>query len=324
MNSDTEENIKCGIVYDPVFEKHQTGLGHPEQKNRASFIFQKLQDQKLLQFTKNIPVQQCTFETLSLAHNQEYLKRSKKEIDTGLSSLSTGDTAICDQTWNVASCATGGIINAVKEVVAGRLENAFCITRPPGHHASSDKGMGFCLFNHVAIAARYAQKKLGVQKILIVDWDVHHGNGTQDIFYEDDSVFFFSTHQSPWYPGTGNREEKGTGPGLGYNLNYPFPAGSGKKEILDYAFASELPKYMTQFKPELIIISAGFDSRINDPLGQFKLEDRDFFELTKIIINLAKEYANGKVISVLEGGYDLNGLASSSIAHLQALLGENR
>ena len=324
MNSDTERNIKCGIVYDPVFEEHQTGLGHPEQKNRASFIFQKIRDQKLLQYTKNIPVQQCPLEILSLAHDQEYLSRSRKEIDAGLSSLSTGDTAICEQTWKVASCATGGIINAVKEVIEGRVDNAFCITRPPGHHASSDKGMGFCLFNHVAIAARYAQKNLGVKKILIVDWDVHHGNGTQDIFYEDDSVFFFSTHQSPWYPGTGNREEKGTGPGLGYNLNYPFPADSGKKEILDYAFAAELPKYMTKFKPELIIISAGFDSRINDPLGQFKLEDRDFFELTKIIINLAKEYANGKVISVLEGGYDLNGLASSSIAHLQALLGKNR
>ena len=139
-------------------------------------------------------------------------------------------------------------------------------------------------------------------------------------FYEDDSIFFFSTHQSPWYPGTGRTEEKGTGKGVGYNLNYPFPAGSGKKEILDYAFGCELPKHMAKFKPELILISAGFDSRINDPLGQFQLEDEDFFELTKIILSLGDEYANSNVVSVLEGGYNLNGLASSSIAHLQALL----
>ena len=322
MNTDTKVKINCGIVYDPIFEKHQTGLGHPERTNRASFIFQKLKDHQLLQFTKSVPVHQCTLETLSLAHNQKYLIKAKKEVEAGLSSLSTGDTSICDQTWRVASCASGGIINAVQEVVEGRLKNAFCITRPPGHHANTDKGMGFCLFNHVAVAARYAQKKLGIQKVLIVDWDVHHGNGTQDIFYEDDSVFFFSTHQSPWYPGTGSKKEKGTGQGLGYNLNYPFPAGSGKKEILDYAFASELPKHMVDFKPELIIISAGFDSRINDPLGQFKLLDQDFFELTKIIMSLAEEYADGKIISVLEGGYSLNGLASSSVAHLSALLGK--
>ena len=320
MNSDPEQIVDCGIVYDPIMEKHHTGAGHPERNNRASIIFQELKEKELLRFTKDIPIKQCTFEHLSLAHKPDYLRKAKREIESGLSSLSTGDTAICDQSWNVASAVTGGILNAVEQVVTGSLKNAFCITRPPGHHANADKGMGFCLFNHVAVAARYAQQKLGVHKILIVDWDVHHGNGTQDIFYEDDSIFFFSTHQSPWYPGTGRTEEKGTGKGVGYNLNYPFPAGSGKKEILDYAFGSELPKHMAKFKPELILISAGFDSRINDPLGQFQLEDEDFFELTKIILNLGDEYANSNVVSVLEGGYNLNGLASSSIAHLLALL----
>ena len=315
--------MKCGIVHDLIFEKHETGLGHPEQKKRASCIFEKIGKANLSKQTENIPIRDCSFKELSLVHKPHYLQSSKKEIENGLKSLSTGDTSICEQTWKVASMATGGILNAVEKVLDGKLNNAFCITRPPGHHASSGKGMGFCLFNHVAVAARYAQKVLGVGKVLIVDWDVHHGNGTQDIFYEDDSVFFFSTHQSPWYPGTGSREETGTGKGLGNTLNLPFPSGSGKKEIVDYAFGTELPKKMVQFKPELILISAGFDSRIDDPLGQFKLTDQDFFTLTKIILDIARDYGDSRVLSVLEGGYNLQGLASASVSHLQAYIQEN-
>jgi acetoin utilization deacetylase AcuC-like enzyme len=180
--------------------------------------------------------------------------------------------------------------------------------------------MGFCIFNHVAIAARYAQEKHKVGKILIVDWDVHHGNGTQDVFYDDESVFFFSTHQSPWYPGTGSREETGKGKGLGTILNRPLPAGSGKEAIVESAFAEDLAKAMVRYKPELIFISAGFDSRINDPLGQFRLVDRDFGNLTKIILGMAKEFADGKVISLLEGGYNLDGLGKAASAHAEALL----
>lgn len=315
--------MKCGIVYNKIFEDHETGLGHPEQNKRASFIFKKIKEANLLKYTKNISIKKCELKSLSLVHSKGYLHSSKKEIENGLKSLSTGDTPICKQTWEVASFATGGVLNAVEEVVSGTLKYAFCITRPPGHHASIKKGMGFCLFNHVAVATRYAQKKLGVGKVLIVDWDVHHGNGTQNIFYDDDSVFFFSTHQSPWYPGTGNREETGTGKGLGSNLNCPFPSGAGRKEILDFAFASELSKKMVQFKPELIIISAGFDSRMNDPLGQFQLNDLDFFNLTKIILDIAKQYSDGRVISVLEGGYNLEGLATASISHLEAFIQNN-
>ena len=276
--------MNCGIVYDSIFDEHQTGLGYPEQNNRASFVYQKIKDKQLLQQTKSIPLRECPMNQLTLAHDLHYLQSSKKEIELGLPSLSTGDTAISKQTWKVASKVTGGVLNAVDQIVEGKCNHAFCITRPPGHHANRKKGMGFCLFNHVAIAARYAQKKYGVGNVLIVDWDVHHGNGTQDIFYEDDSVFFFSTHQSPWYPGTGSRTETGKGIGLGYTLNYPLTAGAGKKEIVDFAFGSELIQKMVRFKPELILISAGFDSRINDPLGQFQLQDQDFFELTKIIL----------------------------------------
>lgn len=315
--------MKSGIVHDLIFEKHETGKGHPEQNRRAAFIFEKIRKTDLLEQIENIPIRECSLKELSLVHKPNYLKSSKDEIESGHKSLSTGDTSICEQSWNVTSLATGGILNAVNEVIKSKLKNAFCITRPPGHHANSEKGMGFCLFNHVAIAARYAQKVLGVGKILIVDWDVHHGNGTQDIFYEDDSVFFFSTHQSPWYPGTGTREETGKGKGLGNTLNFPLPSGSGKKEIVDYAFGSELTKKMVQFKPELILISAGFDSRKDDPLGQFQLSDQDFFDLTKIVLNIAKDYSDCKVVSVLEGGYNLEGLASASISHMKAFIEGN-
>ena len=189
-----------------------------------------------------------------------------------------------------------------------------------GHHATPNKGMGFCIFNHAADAARSAQQTHGDGNILIVDWDVHHGNGTQDIFYEDDSVFFLSTHQSPWYPGSGRTEETGTGNGLGYTLNFPFPAGSGRKEILELAFAEKLSTKMNGFKPELIIISAGFDSRKGDPLGQFNLTDKDFFDLTKLVMGLAQEHCQSRIVSILEGGYDLSGLSKAVLSHLHALI----
>ena len=206
-------------------------------------------------------------------------------------------------------------------VVDRKAANAFCAVRPPGHHATPDRGMGFCLFNNVAIAARYAQKKYGIARVAIVDWDVHHGNGTQDIFYSDGSVFYFSTHQSPWYPGTGAANETGEGKGKGATLNCPFPAGSGTKEILG-AFQGKLIPAMRDFKPELVLLSAGFDSRLGDPLGQFTLSDADFADLTTLMLDVAHQYAGGRLVSVLEGGYSLTGLASASAAHVEALRAE--
>ena len=311
--------MKCGIVHDLIFEKHETGLGHPEQKKRASFIFDKIGKANLSKQTENIPIRDCSFKELSLVHKPHYLQSSKKEIENGLRSLSTGDTSICEQSWQVASLATGGILNAVEKVIDGKLKNVFCITRPPGHHASKGKGMGFCLFNHVAIAARYAQEVLGVGKVLIVDWDVHHGNGTQDTFYEDESVFFMSVHQHPWYPGTGTKDQTGKGKGLGTTLNFPLPSGSARKEIVEDSFGEELKKKMNQYRPELILISAGFDSRKDDPLGQFALEDKDFADLTHIVCDLANEFCDGKVVSILEGGYNLEGLSMAANSHFQAL-----
>jgi acetoin utilization deacetylase AcuC-like enzyme len=220
----------------------------------------------------------------------------------------------------VALRATGTCLNAVDMVMKGENDNAFCIVRPPGHHASADRGMGFCLFNNVAIAARYAKKRYGIERVLIADWDVHHGNGTQDIFYDDPSVFFFSTHQSPWYPGTGSARERGEYEGDGTTLNCPFPAGAGREEILG-AFRGRLLPEMKNFRPDLVLISAGFDSRAGDPLGQFLLNDSDFAELTSLLQEVADQHCGGRLVSVLEGGYSLDGLTKAVAAHAQALNG---
>jgi acetoin utilization deacetylase AcuC-like enzyme len=219
---------------------------------------------------------------------------------------------------DIALEAAGGVMNAVDAVLERRAKNAFCAVRPPGHHASAVRGMGFCVFNNIAVAARYAQRKHGIGNILIADWDVHHGNGTQDIFYNDGSVFFFSTHQSPWYPGTGARDETGEGPGRGTTLNCPLPAGSGRTDIVG-AFREPLVRAMDDFKPELVLISAGFDSRLGDPLGQFRLTDEDFADLTRMLMDIADEHADGRMVSVLEGGYSLDGLAAGVSAHVTTL-----
>jgi acetoin utilization deacetylase AcuC-like enzyme len=203
-------------------------------------------------------------------------------------------------------------------VLRGEVANAFCAVRPPGHHATTDRAMGFCIFNNVAIAARHAQAVHGVERVAILDWDVHHGNGTQDIFYEDGSVLFCSTHQWPWYPGTGAANERGVGPGEGLTINRPFRAGAGIAEI-GGAFFDEFLPAVREFRPDLILLSAGFDSRAGDPLGEFRLDDEDFAALTRAVCETAADVCDGRVVSVLEGGYALAGLASAATAHLTVL-----
>ncbi len=308
------------LVSDVAFEKHVTGFGHPEQPARNKAVLKALDNAGISDKFRKVEPRPCEDSDILRCHSGKYLNTVKADVKAGETQLSTGDTAICPASLDIGRLAAGATLAAVDEVLAGKAFNAFCVVRPPGHHATPDKGMGFCLFNNIAIAARYAQKKHGIGKILIVDWDVHHGNGTQDVFYEDETVFFFSTHQSPWYPGTGEREETGKGKGLGSTLNRPCPAGSGRDKIVENAFGQDLLTVMNRFRPELILISAGFDSRIGDPLGQFRLVDEDFTSLTGIVLDLAKEYADGKVVSVLEGGYDLNGLGKAAVSHAQKLL----
>ena len=243
-----------------------------------------------------------------------------EDVADGLVVLSTGDTAINGQASLDAAClAAGGLLAAVDAVCTGRVGNAFAVVRPPGHHATPEKGMGFCIFNSVALAARHAQAVHSIERVLIVDWDVHHGNGTQDTFFEDGSVLFFDTHQSPLYPGTGAADETGRGAGAGFTINCPFPAGTGRKEIVG-AFRERLIPAANLFRPELVLVSAGFDSRVDDPLGRFTLTDADFAELTGIVREIADRHAGGRVVSTLEGGYSLDGLAAAAAAHVGRLL----
>jgi acetoin utilization deacetylase AcuC-like enzyme len=265
----------------------------------------------------------ATEDELAACHSRSYLAIVQHDAARGYETLSTGDTELSAESLDVALEAAGGVLNAVDAVFDRRAQNAFCAVRPPGHHATRDRGMGFCIFNNIAIAARYAQRRHGLERVLIADWDVHHGNGTQDIFYADGSVLFFSTHQHPWYPGTGRPNETGEGDGRGATLNCPFPAGAGRSEILG-AFEDRLLPAAREFRPELVLISAGFDSRLGDPLGQFTLCDADFADLTRLMLEIADNYAGGRLISVLEGGYSLDGLAAASSTHVAALMGRAR
>jgi acetoin utilization deacetylase AcuC-like enzyme len=262
----------------------------------------------------------ATEDEIALVHERDYMELVEAEIRERSSELSTGDTQINLHSGRAARLAAGAALGAVDAVFAGKAQNAFCLVRPPGHHASSARGMGFCVFNTVAIAARYAQQRHNADRVLIVDWDVHHGNGTQDIFYRDGSVLFFSTHQSPWYPGTGASSETGDGLGEGKTLNCPFPAGTGSNKIFA-AFREILLPAAEAFRPDLLLISSGFDSRVGDPLGQFLLTDDDFAYLTGMLTEFAAKHCGGRVVSVLEGGYSLEGLALATEAHIRALLG---
>lgn len=307
------------LIADAHCQRHDTGFGHPETPARFAAVMKGIESAGLLDKLIRIEPRKVTRDDLLLAHELSYLQLAEHEILAGLPQISTGDTTICEESWDAARLAAGCALAAVDAVVGGKAANAFCVVRPPGHHASADRGMGFCILNNVALAARHAQRRHGLKRVLIVDWDVHHGNGTQDIFYADGSVFFFSTHQWPWYPGTGPASETGEGEGKGTTLNCPLPAGSGRAEIFA-AFEKQLLPAMENFRPELVLISAGFDSRIGDPLGHFQLTDADFADLTKLVRGIADQFAKGRVVSLLEGGYNLSGLASAATAHLSALL----
>lgn len=306
------------LVADPLYKTHDPGAGHPESPARYDAVMQALATMR----SKLSPIKPraASVDELALVHTHKYIELAEREIRAGLTELSTGDVNVGKQSYNVALEAVGGVLNAVDAVLTKAAKNAFCCVRPPGHHARPAQGMGFCIFNNVAIAARYAQKHHGLAKVLIADWDVHHGNGTQDTFYEDGSVFFFSTHQWPWYPGTGPASETGDGAGKGTTMNRPFPAGSGK-EIMA-AFREDLRRAADAFKPDLVLVSAGFDSRLGDPLGNFTLSDDDFESLTTWMLEIAGVHAKGRLVSVLEGGYNLNGLASATAAHVKALVGQ--
>lgn len=307
-----------GLVFDACYERHDPGPGHFENPRRYAALHAALESRGLLGSLHVIPPRLARDADLHLVHTRSYIHVVRHDVARRATMLSTGDTALGAHTFDTALMAVGGCLAAVDAIFSSRVRNAFAAVRPPGHHATASRGMGFCVFNNAAIAARYAQQVYHAERVLIADWDVHHGNGTQDIFYHDPSVFFFSTHQSPWYPGTGAHDETGADAGVGTTLNCPFHAGAGHAEIVG-AFRKKLLPAAEAFRPDFVIVSAGFDSRHDDPLGRFHLKDADFAELTWLMMEIAERSAGGRLLSVLEGGYNLQGLAAAATAHVEAL-----
>ena len=316
--SNTPQN-RTALIHDNAALAHDTGLEHPECPARYSAALTALKDSDFFGDLIEKAPRPAARAEIAACHTLDYVDLVRNEIQHGFTQISTGDTALSFNSWETALKSAGAPLTAMDAIVAGDIDNAFCLTRPPGHHATIDKGMGFCLFNNAAIAARYAQQVHGAKKVAIIDWDVHHGNGTQDIFYYDPSVLYFSIHQSPFYPHTGTREERG-GPGAeGTTINCPLPAGSDRGDIFP-CFTEELAPALEKLRPDWIILSAGFDSRAGDPLGGFRLIDDDFVTLTKIVMDWASTYCDGRLVSLLEGGYSLEGLASVIPVHVETLL----
>ncbi len=311
-----------GIVSDEIFLRHETGPNHPESPARLRAITRHLRSEGLFDELTRIelpPQPRADLDDcIRTAHRPLHLERLQRAIPAaGLFGLDA-DTWVSPGSLIAARMAVEGVLDAVDAVMAGRVNNAFCAVRPPGHHAESGRAMGFCLFNNVAIAARYAQRRHGIARVLIVDWDVHHGNGTQEIFYTDPSVFYFSVHQSPLYPGSGRRDEIGAGPGEGYTMNRPLPPGSGDAEY-GALFETDLDRAVRGFQPGLILISAGFDAHRDDPLAGMDLTADGFAALTARVRVWADRYAAGRIIACLEGGYHLEALPRSVAAHLGGL-----
>lgn len=307
------------IVYDSAYLRHDTGAGHFENPQRLECILIALaEDAELSSRLTRVAPKTAREEDLVRCHAEEMVTAVRSHIERGRTHLDS-DTPVCTESFDIACLAAGAAITAVDSAMAEEGGRAFALVRPPGHHATDRRPMGFCIFNNAAIAARYAQAVHGVENILIVDWDVHHGNGTQDIFWEDNTVFFLSTHQSPHYPGTGSRDETGAGKGTGFTVNIPLAAHTAARAHRQ-AFSAALKDIEGRFEPDLVIISAGFDSHRGDPLGNLLLEDSDFAEMTKDVLRIAEKHSKGRVVGLLEGGYNLDLLGSSVCAHLNALL----
>ena len=311
---------RVGLVLDPVFERHDTGPNHPERPARLTSIRTAFERSGLADRCVGVALEGAGDEHLARVHDVEHIRRVEEACAAGARLIDSMDTAIGRESARIARLAAGSTVALCREVAAGRLDAAFAAVRPPGHHAERDLAMGFCLFNSIAVAAAYLRAETGLARVAVVDWDVHHGNGTQHLFEEDPTVFYFSCHQMPLYPGTGYARERGRGAGEGATLNVPLSPGDGDDRFLEAlgAFAAA----MEAFRPEFVLVSAGFDAHRDDLLGGLEVSTAAFGEATRIVRGVAERHAGGRVVSMLEGGYELNALAASAATHVEALLSD--
>ena len=308
-----------GFVTSPSFLDHDTGSAHPERPDRLRAIAARLEGCGLLDELQQAEAPLAELSWIEAVHDPAHVASVRQVIESGRSVLDA-DTIVCRASWEAALRAVGGALLAVDRVMDGSWKNAFLAARPPGHHAERERSMGFCLFNNIVVAARYLQRRHGLERVAIVDWDVHHGNGTQHLTEDDPSVLFVSLHQFPHYPGTGARGERGRGAGEGSVLNCPMDAGSGDDEYLR-AFEADVLPAIEAFEPEFVLVSAGFDAHVRDPLSATRVSTEGFGRMSEAIAGLARERCGGRLVSLLEGGYDLEGLAQSVEAHLGVLVG---
>ena len=306
--------MKTGLITSDTYQNHNTGEGHPEKIDRVTAVidnFKKL-DNKNLIWKKPAEFDQ---DLLIKTHSSKYINQVQKSFPQNGLSFLDGDTVVSPGSKDATKDAVGSIITAIDGVQNKDFKNAFCAVRPPGHHAEKEKAMGFCIYNNVAVGANYLIEKFKYNKIAIIDFDVHHGNGTQDIFYDNEKVLYISTHQYPYYPGSGSEKEKGKFNNI---FNIPLDAGTTADQYLN-AYEHVLNK-LREFKPEFLLFSAGFDAHIDDPLAQLRLGSEEFYTLTKRTLEVSKPFCNGNVVSILEGGYDLKALQESSQRHVDALI----
>ncbi len=311
-------NKTTGFYYHPTCLEHDTGHGHPERPARLTTIMEHLTTSGLLERLEVCEPEPIALETIALVHPKSYIDYIARSCKDELTSLDS-DTVVSKNSFLAARLAAGAVVDAVDKVIAGEWQNAFCAVRPPGHHAEVDQALGFCLFNNIAIAAEWLRRNARAERVLIIDWDVHHGNGTQNIFYERGDVFYFSAHQWPLYPGTGRAEETGSGAGAGTTRNLTFPPMTSEADYRE-RFCEATREIYESFQPDFTLLSAGFDAHHEDPLAQLKLTENGFAALTDHVLGLAQKYCGHRVVSLLEGGYNLNALARSVAAHLERML----
>lgn len=310
-----------GFVYDERFLLHVTGPNHPERPERLQAIVDRLKANHLWDQLLHIPAQPAQVEWVERIHTPEYVQRVRAACENGELFVDVPDSAICPASYEIALLAVGGVLAAADALMAGRIQNAFCLVRPPGHHAEADRAMGFCLFNNIAIAAEYLLDRHGLERVAILDWDVHHGNGTQHIFEDRGDVFYLSLHEHPMhlYPGTGYSWETGEGAGEGTTLNLPLQPGSGDAEYRQLMLTKVAPA-LESFRPQALLISAGFDAARDDPLGHMEVTPQGYQWMTRHLKGLAERLCGGRLISVLEGGYNLRSLAECASLHVASLL----